>query len=347
MGKRWDIVVYGYIPTGIDQPLCRGYHQKGGGNMPAADSKHANMLKRVTFRPIFVIGDHRSGTTLLYQLLAATGGFQVLTAYHIIQYDELLTNHIQNRTEEVKQNLRERFARLGLGNRILDNVQVSPDLPEEYRFVIEDSPRPKLRPSNLPRFIQMCQKLRFACGADKPILLKNPWDCLNFVFLYRTFPEAKFVFLQRNPLAVIDSQLRATHSIFTERNEYLALLSPWYAGLFRSRWKARLLRILSSPGSPLWMFLVPRHVIRANRYFIQNISLLPKDSYFSLRYEDLCRSPREIIGALLRFLGVSPETPVAYNKLVVPRAMSPQRLTANTLRNLEPYLTYHGYTTPI
>jgi len=312
-----------------------------------ADSKHADMLKGATFRPIFVIGDHRSGTTLLYQLLAATGGFQVLTAYHIIQYGEFLTNHIQNRTEEAKQSLRERFARLGLGNRILDNVQVSPDLPEEYRFVIEDSSRPKLRSSNLLRFIEMCQKLRFVCDTDKPVLLKNPWDCLNFIFLYRTFPKAKFVFLQRNPLAVIDSQLRATNSIFMERNEYLALLSPWYAGLFRSRWKAGLLRILSAPGSPLWKFLVPRHVIRANRYFIQNISLLPKDSYFSLRYEDLCRSPREVTGALLRFLGVSPETPVDYDKLVVPRAFPPQHLRANTVRRLQPYLTYHGYADPV
>ncbi|EDX82930.1 hypothetical protein S7335_108 [Synechococcus sp. PCC 7335] len=56
------------------------------------DSPHLNMLKDVEVAPIIILGDQRSGTTLLYKTLADTGCFNVVRAYHIIKYDEILSN---------------------------------------------------------------------------------------------------------------------------------------------------------------------------------------------------------------------------------------------------------------
>ena len=40
-----------------------------------SDEKYMELLSKVKFSPIFIMGDHRSGTTLLYKILAATECF--------------------------------------------------------------------------------------------------------------------------------------------------------------------------------------------------------------------------------------------------------------------------------
>lgn len=316
---------------------------------PASCDRHyAHLLEGVSFLPIFIIGDHRSGTTLLYQMLASTGSFHFLSAYHVIHYDEIVANHVQGRTDLVKQALAQRFAALGVSDRRIDNVVVSPDLPEEYGFIIEDSPRPQLRLANLMRFNEMCRKLRVIGGAEKPILLKSPWDALNFIYLKQIFPAAKFIFIHRHPLAVIDSQLRAIRSMLESRNEYAASVAPWYARLTRSRMRLAAARMIFSPRLPLGQRIALRHVSRMTRYFLQNVDKLPKADYFSLRYEDLCREPRGTMEELLHFLRMPSEVPVDWEKWIR-RPTTANRSTAvqkgeRILRRLQPYLHRLGYT---
>ncbi|NJN19548.1 MAG: sulfotransferase, partial [Oscillochloris sp.] len=97
---------------------------------------------------VFIMGDHRSGTTLLYQLLAATGGFNVVTAYHVINFDQVLADHGAGRSAAARCELAARLGALGISDRKLDGVIVSPDLPEEYGFLLEDGPQPRLRAHN-------------------------------------------------------------------------------------------------------------------------------------------------------------------------------------------------------
>jgi hypothetical protein len=168
---------------------------------------------------------------MLCQLLSRTGAFNVVTAYHVIRYDEILANHVAGRTAEAQQALAEEFLRLGLGDRVIDGVRVTPDLPEEYGFVVDHSSQPQLRPGTLPRLVELCRKLRVQ-GGDRPVLLKNPWDVLRFAYVKEAFPGARFVFIHRHPQNAMSSQLEATRSLFRTRNEYVALLSPWYRRLF-------------------------------------------------------------------------------------------------------------------
>jgi hypothetical protein len=41
------------------------------------DRQHQNLLENVNFSPIFIMGDHRSGTTLLHQTLVGTECFNL------------------------------------------------------------------------------------------------------------------------------------------------------------------------------------------------------------------------------------------------------------------------------
>ena len=75
----------------------------------------------------FILGNHRSGTTWLYQLLAETGRFSVLTAYHVITWGQ------EDATEE---GLATQLAAQGITARTGDGVAVSPSLPEEYCYIL-------------------------------------------------------------------------------------------------------------------------------------------------------------------------------------------------------------------
>jgi hypothetical protein len=311
------------------------------------DRRFLHLLDGVSFDPVFIVGDHRSGTTLLYKILADTASFQVFTAYHVIHYDEILVNHQAGRELEARHELAGRFAKLGISNRIIDNVRASPDTPEEYGFALEDSRRPRVRPENEARMLEICRKLQFTQTGGKPLLLKNPWDVLSFANLKAYFPNARLVFLHRHPLGVINSQVRAIRSLISVRNEYTALLANWYTRLWRSPVKLAAMRLMFGKGSPLWKSIVPPHVLRANRYFAENIGRLPPEDCFSLCYEDLCRSPRVTMEKLFAFLRVRPEVPPSYETMISQRdpELLPEieRYRKRILKPFQPYLAARGY----
>ena len=68
-----------------------------------ADKEYIDRLKDIDFEPIFILGLHRSGTSILYKILASTHYFNIVTAYHIIYYDSLIYNHLTNREERSKE----------------------------------------------------------------------------------------------------------------------------------------------------------------------------------------------------------------------------------------------------
>src|SRR5262249_9557144 len=49
------------------------------------------------------------------------------------------------------------------------------------------------------------QKLAFKCG--RPLVLKSPGDTCRIKLLLETFPDARFVHIRRNPVAVFQSTL--------------------------------------------------------------------------------------------------------------------------------------------
>ena len=100
------------------------------------DNFYMHLLQDVDFQPVFIMGDHRSGTTLLYQMLVGTQCFNFVSAYNIIKYDEILFNYMNENQNKARQELDKLFKALELSDRVIDNVEVTPDLPEEYGFIL-------------------------------------------------------------------------------------------------------------------------------------------------------------------------------------------------------------------
>ena len=80
------------------------------------------------YPPVFLLGLHRTGSTWLHAMLARTGCFRVVTAHHVICWDEY-ANGGRDRGPS-RERLAARFQKLGLADRGIDAVEVRPDLIE-------------------------------------------------------------------------------------------------------------------------------------------------------------------------------------------------------------------------
>jgi hypothetical protein len=299
----------------------------------------------VDFRPVFIIGDHRSGTTVLYKALAATRAFNVVTAYHVIRDRDMVANFNAGREGEARGALAAEFERLGLTDRGIDGMPVTPDLPEEYGWVIDKAARPRLGPSTLPALVHLCRRIRLT-GGDRPVLLKNPWDVLNFAFVKASFPHARLIFVHRHPLSVMSSQLAATRALLAARNAYLALLSPWYDRLFQRPVALGLARALSGrPGARI----VARHVRKVTRYYLDHVAAIPRADCIELRYEDLCAAPQTTLDRVLAALDCRPAPGGAFTDLIRPRRPAVLPEVLDRYRRVRPalaaYCSRHGYET--
>lgn len=83
-------------------------------------------LHRLAGMPVFITGPHRSGTTLLYALLLATGRFNGVTACHVLRHRQLLADHLAGDTDRAKADLAEQFRAAGITDRVIDGVRVTP-----------------------------------------------------------------------------------------------------------------------------------------------------------------------------------------------------------------------------
>ncbi len=271
------------------------------------DQPYLARLAEIDVAPIFILGLHRSGTTLLYQLLAETGAFNYVQYYHVNRYDEILHNHFTAQTAQAHAQLTQTIADLGLHSRAIDAISVSPTLPEEYGFVLKRHKsllyRPYLRRSNYAQFMELCRKVQLTHQPALPILLKNPWDFGNLRYLARTFPTAKFVFIHRAPLVNLNSKLKAVRRTMQSRNAYSALVDRSYARMFDTPLRTRLGQALFPQRFSLDLWTLALDSQRGYAHYLRVQPQL-KVPHIEIRYEDLCANPTQTLARLKSFLAV-------------------------------------------
>lgn len=288
--------------------------------MVSLDQPYLDQLQDVDFQPIFILGDHRSGTTLLYQTLASTQCFNVLTAYHIIKYDEILYNHYNKIEEKTLQELQTEFERLGICDREFDTVLVSPELPEEYGFIIRNAGHELyINAESLPTFLEACRKIQSTSDPNKPLLLKNPWCYPHFLYIRQVIPNARFIFIHRNPIHVINSKLKTVDKILSEWNAYTGLVSKRYNKIFKNPLFRLMYRLMYFPRFNIGLNKVLQQSVESTSYFIDHIQILPNSTYVSIRFEDLCKHPQATLDKILSFLHTKPVTPIEYDSLIQKR----------------------------
>lgn len=181
--------------------------------------------------PLFIIGHYRSGTTLLNTLLGCdTRWATVSTA------QALLPDLWQFRS------IAWLFRRVLPPTRPMDNMAMSPELPEEPEHAMGARGRfclyhgfcfPRQFAANYAQWVALDERSahrrrewarRYArlldevsrAGGGRPVLVKNPADTGRLGTVLEAFPDARFVFLVRDPLSTFASTLKFYRAMVDE-----------------------------------------------------------------------------------------------------------------------------------
>jgi len=305
------------------------------------DLQHLYLLESITSQPVFILGLHRSGTS----------SFNPVTAYHLIKYHQLLHNHITKQEERAQQELTHFFKEQGQLDRGIDRLQLTADFAEEYGFLLgEQTATMSITRKNLPLFTEMAKKIQFIAENNKPILLKNPYDFSNFLYIKRVLPNAKFIFIHRHPYKSLSSLVKAGRFLLANKSLYTDLLTRNYNKIFENPLLLYPLRFLFSRYSPFGMILLTLHSSKAVKYYIKNIQNLSKKDYVSITYENLCENPQNTMEDIIEFLNIKHKK-MDFTSFIKPRKtnLDPSVIKLNRFisKTMRHYFTCFGYNTEI
>lgn len=297
---------------------------------------------------VFLVGCQRSGTTWLHLQLARSGAFRFLSAYEVFAdaRGALIQDHLLDRKAEAKTAFEALLAGAA-SDRGIDTIPAQADTPEEYGLVIGDGQlrydQPDTTLESLHRLREICAKKAFIDGRDRPLLLKSPPDYPRALpLLTDTWPRARFIAIQRHPLATLQSQVNAWRHLVKRPNPYLLLLERGYRDLFddpKRRMREGL--FLHSAAGVAWL---ADSILRAHLGFVAWLESQPTANILTLRYEDICADQDGAFERLGRFLDMD-LTPPAVAPAPRDSTLSPDVLEAFEARRdaFAPFLERFGY----
>lgn len=225
--------------------------------------------------PVFVIAAPRSGSTLLFETLACTPQWWTVggEAHWLVEgFDQFAPG-----TDGVEDNR-------------LDASHATPELAAEMAS-------------------RLCQRLRGPQGEPLPqglgvvrVLEKTPKNALRVSFFARLFPNAKFVFLWRDPRENISSIMEAwgsggwvTYSNMPGWDGDWSLLLP-------PGWREMRGRSLAEVATFQWEV--------TNRIALNDLKQLPKERWMALSYGELTADPAAVVQRICKFAGVDFDAPL-------------------------------------
>ncbi|WP_158882857.1 sulfotransferase [Rhodanobacter sp. L36] len=247
-----------------------GYEPRQPAKAEATSSAPAPVARDPEFdRPIFILSSPRSGSTLLFETLAqASDLFTIGRESHaLIEGMEALHP-----------------ARRGFDSNRLDAEVATPELTHELRdrFLSELRDRDGHALDQLP--VRMLEK--------------TPKNTLRVPFLAKIFPEARFVYLYRDPRETLSSMIEA-----------------WQSGKFRTYpvlpgWNGLPWSLLLVPG---WRDLDGRplqDIVAAQweattRILLDDLEALPRDRCVVVRYDAFVADPAKEMSRLSAALGLT------------------------------------------
>lgn len=251
-----------------------------GGAAPAADP--------VFDRPVFIVSPPRSGSTLLFETLARLPGVYTVG-------DE---SHVQIEGLDALQP-----AARGFDSNRLDAAAATPQVVAAVR----------------ERFRQALRDRDGAPAGDGRVrmLEKTPKNALRIPFLAQVFPEARFVYLYRDPREALSSMIEAWQSgRFRTYPQLPEWPGPDWSLLLVPGWRALAGRPLEEIVATQWA--------ATTRILLDDFETLPPPRRSAIRYDafvaDPAREVRRLCGALdLAFdAGAVAQLPLSRHTLSVP-----------------------------
>ena len=220
-------------------------------------------------RPVFIVSPPRSGSTLLFETLAAAPG-----VYTIGDESHQLIEGVEGLAPSQREFHSNRLAR---ADATADVVQA---LRGRFFEALRD------REGNAP-----------GSGATVRMLEKTPKNALRIPFLKAVFPDAKFVYLHRDP-----------------RQVWGSMIDGWQSGRFRMYnlpgWEGPMWSFLLTPG---WQELsgqglgeiVARQWETATRLMLDDLQALAPEDWIAVDYGRFLQDPQREAVRLSGFAGWS------------------------------------------
>lgn len=273
------------------------------------DAAYLHRLGAALPPPVFVMGLHRSGTTFLYESLARVFALAPLTAYHIVFYRRLLSGREQGSDRGDRALLGEYFEAHGMQTRQIDEIALGPDAAEEYGWLLRrHGPSVHLEARTLELFGEMCRKLLYLRPDCRAVVMKNPWDAGRAPEIHALLPGSRFVFIERDPLRVLDSRLRNEVRFSSGPSPYLDLLTrgfPFARAVFAAQRTAY--RLLGAARfRRLMARLLARNVVRELEAQRSGFARLAPELRLRLSYAELSSEPGRCLARVGDFLGLAP-----------------------------------------
>ncbi|MEO7052955.1 MAG: sulfotransferase [Rhodanobacter sp.] len=239
-----------------------------------APSRRASAVDPDFDRPVFIISPPRSGSTLLFETLSKAPGLYTIgrESHALIEGTPGL-------------NARE----LGYESNRLDGSMATPPLTAELR----------------QRFLAQLRDRDGHAPQQRPLrmLEKTPKNALRIPFLAKIFPEARFIYLHRDPHETLSSMIEA-----------------WESGRFRTYaglpgWTGLPWSLLLVPG---WRDLIGkplRGIVAAQwntttRILLDDLEALPQERCQVSRYDALLKDPAAEIRRLCAALDLGWDLPI-------------------------------------
>jgi hypothetical protein len=187
--------------------------------------------QKIEHPPIFILGHWRSGTTLLHNLMTLDPQFTYPNLYQVMYPGNFLL------TEKIVTRL---TGWVLPKTRPMDNIPAGWSLPQEDEMALLlltlMSPYLMLAHQGAPdktcRFFDLKQLTpderrrwqdafmtfvkKLTVRDNKPIVLKSPSHTFRIPVLLEMFPNAKFVYIYRDPYAVFSSSMHLRKTLFLE-----------------------------------------------------------------------------------------------------------------------------------
>lgn len=247
--------------------------------------------------PIFILGHWRSGTTYLHNLLTHAPG-----TYYVDTYQSVFPHQVLSAQWLYKSMMRLKMPK----ERAADGVELSADNPQEEEFnignitphsfyhfwhfpqdtrtiyekeMLLDDLQGKARERWKRDYIKQVKKARLNIGGNR-FVSKNPPHTGRIPILLEMFPNAKFIYIVRNPITVF----RSTVNFFTATMEPLK-----FQNITEQEIKDNI----------LYVYDKMMHRYEATK------SLIPEGNLVEIRYEDFDGSPYEHMKMIYDKLGLS------------------------------------------
>lgn len=257
-------------------------------------------------KPIFIIGNPRSGTSFLHNLLTQTEDFVSFKTWEI--FFPALTARVLVKpliNYLIRHNLTQIMPESSGHGLYLDRVEHDEFLfvhKLDTQFLLLLSPlgldereypelrlydrQPDSRRYRSVKFFQECLKRQIFYTQKQQVVAHIHFSTCRIKTLLKTFPDAKFIYLLRSPQETIPSHLTLEYNTFKNQNRLKNIPEPKLKQYFERRY---------------------RYDIELYRYFYElQETEIPPQNIMVLPYERLCSDLEQSFIQIEQFTGIKP-----------------------------------------